>query len=375
MKMDTPTTGDETGRMSSQQASSYGTSGKEYKLWIDYIYDWFGATLERPIRRYVVSLGIGAVLFGLNLGIAYFFGFADLYLTSPGVYIVLLGVVWVTNALRWLSQTYHVRTNMLRPCFRVTDMEYNEIVAPYAKRATNNVAIVAISFFLAILFSGYVGLIYLAPNEVQQIALVAFPPTLPPAWHAGDQLLPKFMCLCSAAIVASIAIVSGAYIMFQTLPLYSRLAMLPVIPLPNVVVELWSGVLDLYQTGALMWSFGIVLAELTYGVHVDILALAFVIAVSAFGLLAFLQPRRALGRLFRRAKSETIERALRRAQTADSSEQSIQDLTELDSFVRFALVNPRTALDPGQLLSIVGSQLVPLIPFAIRIASNWIKLS
>jgi hypothetical protein len=263
---------------------------------------------------------------------------------------------------------------MLRPCFRVTDAEYNRIVAPYAKRATNNAAIMVISFCLAVLFSGYFGLIYVAPHEVQQVALVAFPPTLPAAWHTGAQLLPKFVCMCIAAIVASIAIVSGAYIMFQTLPLYSKLATLPTVPLPNVIVELWTGVLELYQTGALMWSFGIVLVELVYGVHVDILALAFVIAVSVFGLLAFLQPRRALGRLFTRAKSETIERALRLAQTAGSSERSIQDLTELDSFVRFALINPRTTLAPGQLLGIVGSQLIPLLPFAISIASNWIKL-
>src|SRR5689334_12632701 len=114
----------------SENIKKYGTSGTEYRLWIDYIYDRFGATLTRPIRRYLVSGGIAIVLFLVALGVASIFGLGDLYLTSPGVYIVLVGFAWVTNALRWLSQTYHERTNQLRRCFLISDDQYQGMCHP-----------------------------------------------------------------------------------------------------------------------------------------------------------------------------------------------------------------------------------------------------
>jgi hypothetical protein len=351
---------------------AYGTTGKEFKLWIDYVYDLFGAALDRPVRRYLVSLGIAALLYTLTFTIALAFGFAQLYVSSPGVYIVLIAVTWGMHALRWLSQTYHVRTNKLRPCFLIDDAPYTDLAAHYARRATNNGQIFAISLCLALVFSAYFGAIYVAPNEIRQLALVAFPPALPSEWHTGAALLPKFLCLCIASIFASVTFVSGAYIMFQTLPFYSRLASLPIIPLPNVIVELWTGVLDLYQAGALMWSVGILVAELVYGIHVDILAIAVVITVSIFGMLAFLQPRRALGRIFRRAKSETIELALKTYRNATQTDKPIQDLTELDSFVRFALINPRTALNPGQIAALAVAQLIPILPFFISAGPKWL---
>src|SRR5262249_19019377 len=54
-----------------QAYPAYGTSPDKYKIWVDYLYDRFGATREHVLRRYLVSLGIGVGVFLLGLLVAF----------------------------------------------------------------------------------------------------------------------------------------------------------------------------------------------------------------------------------------------------------------------------------------------------------------
>jgi hypothetical protein len=121
-----------------EDAKVYGTTPSEYKLWVDYIFDLFGATLEKRFRRYLVALVFGILFWGVGLILALLIGFAHGYLTTPGLYIFAFGVAWVTNCLRWLSQVYHPATNAVRPCFPIVDASYKSTVSPFAKNAVRN---------------------------------------------------------------------------------------------------------------------------------------------------------------------------------------------------------------------------------------------
>ncbi|MGZ3602171.1 MAG: hypothetical protein ACXWQ5_21500, partial [Ktedonobacterales bacterium] len=74
-----------------ENAVNYGTTSSEYRLWLDYVYDWFLVTLERRYRRYGVSLGMAAIVFLIGFLVALPFGLLDLYLSTPGVYFFTFG--------------------------------------------------------------------------------------------------------------------------------------------------------------------------------------------------------------------------------------------------------------------------------------------
>ena len=116
-----------------EHADLFGTTRLEYKLWIDYIFDWFDATLERRFRRYLVAVSLATIVWGLGFLISLIIGFAQAYLHTPAVYYFGIGIAWCSNTLRWLSQVYHIRTNEVRPCFPVDDETYKRIVSPFAR--------------------------------------------------------------------------------------------------------------------------------------------------------------------------------------------------------------------------------------------------
>src|SRR5690242_12513351 len=158
---------------------AYGTSPRDYKLWVDYLYDRFGATRERWLRRYLVSAGVGVAVFLLGLLVAIVSSLISLlsqrtaltndllvqsltlYFREPTTYIFSLDMAYACHVLRWLSQTYHVRTNRLRACFTVSDEEYRKMVQPLAAFASNSrrmrlsiiVMLIACAYFLLYTFS------------------------------------------------------------------------------------------------------------------------------------------------------------------------------------------------------------------------------
>ena len=131
---------------------AYGTSPRDYKLWVDYVYDRFGATRDRWLRRYLVSAGVGVGVFLLGLLVAIVSSLISLmvqrttltndllvqsltlYLKEPTAYIFSFDMAYAFHVLRWLSQTYHIRTNRLRACFTMLMLASPIIKADIAMR-------------------------------------------------------------------------------------------------------------------------------------------------------------------------------------------------------------------------------------------------
>ncbi|MGZ5232144.1 MAG: hypothetical protein ACXWQR_14835 [Ktedonobacterales bacterium] len=344
-----------------ENAVNYGTTSSEYRLWLDYVYDWFLVTLERRYRRYGVSLGMAAIVFLIGFLVALPFGLLDLYLSTPGVYFFTFGIAWFLSCLRWLSQIYHVQTNAVRPCFPVIDSEYKSVVKQYAFRATRNRTIISRSLLVSLVFCSYFAFVYFGPANARSDLLVGFPRSFAPAWHRDGDLIPKMIILDVFCIAASFGIYTGAHIMLETLPLFSKLATLPVIPFPQVVNELFTGILTVYSSGALMWSFGIVLAELIYNTQLDIIGITFSVLFAALGLLAFFLPRQSVRRTWIRSSEEAMNVLLWRYYSDSSVVRSISELTRINKYIRSVTSTHRSGFQLDQVLNLTTGQVLPLL--------------
>lgn len=339
----------------------FGTTRLEYKLWIDYIFDLFGATLERRFRRYLVGIGIATVVCGLGFILASMIGFAKDYLNTPAIYYFWIGIAWCSNALRWLSQIYHIRTNAVRPCFPIDDATYKGIVSPFARKAVRNKRIFFRSTLLAtpvIIYFGAIILGYIKPSS--SVAL-GFPSSFPNYWLVGNFSVVKLVIVTILLWVTYVEVYTGVQLTISTAPLYAKLATLPVLPLPSLVSELFGGILKLYLTGALMWSFGIILIELLYYARADIIGIIFLIIVIALGMFAYLHPLSAVRKIWHKAKHQAINDALSEFY-ADNSPHDSSKLKSINEYIQSLSNSEPGKLNVIQFISFIAGSLLPALP-------------
>lgn len=342
-------------------AADYGTTPQEYKLWVDYVFDYFGAGLMQPYRRYAVSVCFATLVWLSGFLAALAMGIQQLYVESVGTYLFWIGICWCFNALRWLSQTYHERTNPLRACFTLGDRDYKALVSPFAHNATRNREIFLRSFLVLLPVYLYTAIIFFGPPAIQSGLVFVFPRAFPSEWHTGSELLGKMCILDLFWTVTMVHVYTGARLTLATTPLYSTLASkLQVIPLPQLVADRCQGVLQLYRTGSLMWSFGVVLAVLLYGATLDVYSVTFIFAVLAFGLLALRRPRRAINVLWQRAKEGALDSMLAVYYDDWPTVKPFEQTIQYNRYADAILAGDPTRIDSSQVINFVVNFLLPV---------------
>src|SRR5207245_8972884 len=137
-------------------------------------------------------------------------------------YYFWIGIAWCTNALRWLSQVYHLRTNAVRPCFPIDDAAYKSIVSPFAHKAVRNKRIFFRSTLVAIPVLSYLGTIMLGFIKQLSSLALGFPASFPSYWLTGNFLLIKLAIITLFLWVAYIEVYTGAQLTLSTAPLYTK---------------------------------------------------------------------------------------------------------------------------------------------------------
>lgn len=348
------------------RADLFGTTRLEYKLWIDYIFDWFGATLERRFRRYAVAIGLATIVWGVGLIISLTIGFARDYISTPAIYYFWIGIAWCSNALRWLSQVYHVRTNEVRPCFPVDDATYKLTVSPFAREAVRNKRIFYKGTVYVIPVLIYFGIIMLKIITPFSFLAIGFPPSFPFYWLTGNFLLVKWIIIALLMWVTYIEAYTGVQLTLSTAPLYAKLATLPVLPLPSLVNELFRGVLNLYLTGAVMWSFGIVLVELLYNAHADALGIGFLVVAIGLGIFAYLAPLAAVKTIWRKAKRQAIDNLVSTEFYGSDRPHDPDKLKGINEYIQGLNDSEPGKFNIVQLVSFIAVQLLPVLPVIIN---------
>jgi hypothetical protein len=299
---------------------AYGTSPADYKIWVDYLYDRFGATRERWLRRYLVSAGIGIGVFLLGLLVSFVASIISLllaqgatlspdlvpqalsvYIKEPTAYIFALDMAYACHVLHWLSLTYHVRTNRLRACFTFSDGAYTKLVQPLARYGSNPRRM-WLALVVMLIVSGYFVVYTVSvPPLRDQLGLI-YPHAVPLTWR-GTFGIPT---LCVVLLFASLVV----FVSFTAFQLTNTLIYLArdlqrvamedsqhVQPLPSLIEDRFDGVLDLSLMGVLQFAGGIILLELLYRAKLDLAGFIFVAAAIIQGGLLFFAPRIAARRI------------------------------------------------------------------------------
>ncbi|HYT42281.1 MAG TPA: hypothetical protein VEP90_08035, partial [Methylomirabilota bacterium] len=205
----------------------------------------------------------------------------------------------------------------------------------------------------------YFGTIMLGFIKPLSSLALGFPASFPSYWLTGNFLLIKLAIITLFLWVAYIEVYTGAQLTLSTAPLYTKLATLPVLPLPSLVTELFQGVLNLYLIGALMWSFGSVLVELLYNAHADVLGIGFLIMVVGLGIFAYLSPLEAVRSIWRNAKHKAIGDIVFNIYANNTSHDS-NKLKEINEYIQS--LGHSEPVNIVQVISFVGVQLLPVLP-------------
>lgn len=293
---------------------SYGTSPDDYKLWFDFVYDRFGATREKVLRRYLVSAGIGIGVFLLGLLVGGITSFISLlmtrsasitpthivdplafYVREPTAYIFSLDMAYAFHVLRWLSQTYHVRANRLRACFTISDQEYRKLVMTTAEYALNPRRLRLAVGVMVIVCGYFLFYTFMAPPW-RDVFGVFYPHAVPLTWRGAYGIPTLFVVLLFACLIVLVSFT--AFHLTNTLIFLTRTLNKDafddtrhVQPLPSLIEDRFDGILDLSLTGVLQFAGGIILLELLYRAQLDVAGLIFVGAALLQGGLLFFIPR------------------------------------------------------------------------------------
>jgi hypothetical protein len=346
--------------------ATYGTSGDEFRIWVDVIYDWFGATLERPIRRYLVSALVGVALFTVGLLLTLPFGLASQYLSfqTPAAYLLCFDAAYSLHAFRWLSQSYHKRANMMRPCFPISDDKYREVVIGVTRRSVQAWRIFMPAAVVTIVVWGYFAFVtFSATNMLSGV----YPGSVPKTWRdSGPQSLSSMILIDLFSAVFILIAVTALHNTVTLIRLMQALDDLPVVPVPSLITDRAKGLLNLSLAGAVLSGLGIGIVQLIYGAPLNGLGVGFVLVAVVQGTLLYVVPRRAVNRLWEKARQGLLDVALRQYYTAPPGDDPARKLSELSDVLHAESIEGSQSFTWKGVLGLFSGQLLALGPVVLH---------
>jgi hypothetical protein len=346
---------------------TFGTSGDEFRIWVDVIYDWFGATLERPLRRYLVSAFIAVALFTCGLLLTLPFGLASHYLSlaTPAAYLLCFDAAYSLHAFRWLSQSYHERANMLRPCFPIPDDKYREVVTGLARKSTQAWRIFLPAAVATVVVWGYFAAVTFGPTN--DMLSKIYPNAVPHTWD--QQPTQSLSTMILVDLFAGVFILIACTALHNTVTLIrlmQALDDLPVTPLPSLVSDRAGGILDLSLAGAVLFGGGVVLVQLLYGAQTNGVGIAFVLIAVVQGTLVYVVPRRSVNRIWNKAHEGLLEVALRQYYGGGTEEDPAHKLAELSDVLHSEAAQGSGSFTLTSILGLFSGQLLALLPVVLH---------
>jgi hypothetical protein len=295
-----------------------------FKLWVDHLYnalgdtfggkedDSFGRSIVERVHRYAITLGAGLSLFVVGFLVSLLGGFPLFYLTKPGVYLVCIWVAYSLHSYRYLSQMYHMKSNQMRQCFRVSDSAYQKVAEELAKRAANGKGFLIRSSLVTLLLWIYIAVTTYVPSANSSALGAVFPHFLSRLWT----LEPSIMKTAVLDLFSGVCVFVALTALEETsslIQLLRKFQELPVIPIPGLITMRAEGLLSLSEIGSTLFVFGVVLIEIAYrlaGSGLDVVGVGLVVIAIIQGLSVFVVPRVYVRRLWQRARNALVVVAL-----------------------------------------------------------------
>jgi hypothetical protein len=232
-------------------------------------------------------------VFMIGLLIAWPFGFVADYVSTPAVYLGLIGIALVTGAIHWGSCRVHRDFEHLRPVFTITDTEYLKILDKWFRifRSKKAAGFSSLAFFAM----GLVGLILAyvtSASDRQEFDLQMLRPVLfAPTWYSRRFEVAGFSILFFYLVVISTTLGTGCWLLLINILFLANLRGLPVIPVPTIVRARLRRVANLYVGTSFSWSIGVILIGILSYKNYNIASGALLAFLFIVGILMFAVPQ------------------------------------------------------------------------------------
>ncbi|RPJ72512.1 MAG: hypothetical protein EHM20_13660 [Alphaproteobacteria bacterium] len=271
--------------MRKMDSNIYGTSPKDYPLWVDVLFE----RLRLPFPISAIFLGILAYLVGLLISIT--ISFQREYAGTLPVYIGAFGVTWVTAVLNYSSRTFHESYEELRPCFLINDKEYAKIIDRWFKLFSNHKLNLRGIFALALLAIGAVYFSMYYPNIIASLNINSLTQVFPPYWYFLENKWVKALIISVWGIVIAFPLGTAARLLIFNFFFLLRLRNLPVIPIPSMIKTRLQKISNLYIFIASTWFVGVGLFGVLLFDKLDFISVLALAVLSLLGTVTFLTPQ------------------------------------------------------------------------------------
>jgi hypothetical protein len=276
-------------------------------------YDRFGAHCGRPVRRTVVSLGIGGLCFLVGLALTGAVGFDRTYVASPGIYLLIFSGVFTLDRLQWGKCAFVEHLNATRSMFLVSEDDYTSAMTVMWRRMTAWVPVVAIFLVLFVPTAILIAISGAEPSTGLAHSLEVQPiPSLPGAWFANPYFVIKVLTLDLLLGTTFFGAVALLYFSVQGVIGWAQaIRNWPVVPIPSAVRMRFAGFAVFYFRGLVNTSLAVLAAVLFYGGRFEVPLVALVATFAVVGLLCGLIPLHRIRQLVAQAQAQLAEAVTR----------------------------------------------------------------
>lgn len=272
-------------KIQSMNVANYGTLQKDYRLWVDIVFEKFGL---HPLASATI---LGLIAFFTGLLLSFTISFEKEYLTTFPVYIGTFGITWVLAIVNHSSTTFHEAYEELRPCFLITDKEYSQIISKWFRIFSSHKENLKAIFFLALFAIWAVYVTLYNPQFLATINSNSLKEIFPLSWYQPEHKLIKAIIISIWGIFVAFPLGTAARLLFYNFFFLLQLRKLPVIPIPSTIKTRLQKINDLYIFIASTWFVGVGLFGILLFDKLDIISIVYLGVLSAFGTLTFLTPQ------------------------------------------------------------------------------------
>lgn len=347
--------------------------GRIYRTWWDVWCDII------PLHYILTCALTSCIVFLIGFAIAYCTGIHELYLTSHPIYLGVFGIFWVSASFRWGSRRYFSVVEELQPYFAIPVEKYDHLVKEWFSRMTNNKLCLSISFVLIVL--AWIG-IYAVPHYPNHPIFKPFPvlfELFPAEWYHEPHLLVKGLIIDIYAIPVLLLVVSTGIPIGLNLLFMDALGRQPLVPLPEVIRGKFRALVSFNMVVSVTWSVGVVLFIILFLPRFDALSLSIVLVLSSLGILTFFLPQYSIHCNLEKMQSKIFdiyrEMYMKYFKYFEPTRPKVGVITrdDVDSKLEWLdYVTTKTKpirtwiYEPSDVVTLVVTQLVPLVVFLLR---------
>jgi hypothetical protein len=258
--------------------------------WLDVYFRLFG------YQVLVASVAAGIMTYLAGLMIALAINFVDVYVTTPPVYLGLVGIMWTCAFVGWGRMRINDLLNEIEPVFRANGT-YVEAAAKWERRLLDwrpQAAFSVLSFVGSSLFVWYA-------THAQEF------PWFPPPWSRGPDLWQKnvIVYVYAAPILVLLGSALGFIAAFTTFVLSLRkLKAVPVLPAALAMLRPVAGY---GLTLSIGWSGGISIFIVFFRLSPTIGTVLVVGGLSGIAFVILFSPQYAIHRVISETKRSILE--------------------------------------------------------------------